>query len=150
MLPVLPVLPVAEACFVAVVPQAWGVGGTLVDFARHPLATVARAGAPAFYDHLMSYFAGEGHRVADMIPVSDFASAVVLAAAGSAWAIVPSSTAIEPALVRLMPMRAEGARWQVGLTRVPSAPGLLALAFWQAAAEVVMKERPDSSDGPQS
>lgn len=136
-----PVLPVAEACFVAVVPQAWGEGGTLADFAQHPLATVARAGAPAFYDHLMGYLAGEGTRVADIIPVSDFASAVALAAAGTAWAVVPSSTAIDQALVRLVPMRAAGAQWQVGLMRLPEVPSPPVSAFWEVVVDVVAQQR---------
>lgn len=128
-----PVLPVAEACFVAVVPQAWGVGGTLADFARHPLATVARAGAPAFYDHLMSYFAGTGVRVSELQTVSDFASAVALAASGVAWAIVPSSTAIDQPLVRAEPLSAAEAGWQVGLMRPPGEPGPFVKVFWQVA-----------------
>jgi len=136
-----PAMPVAEACFVAVVPYAWGEDGDLADVAQHPLATVARAGAPVFYDHLMSYLAGEGIRPADIIPVSDFASAVALAAAGAAWAVVPSSTAIDQALVRLVPIQAAGARWQVGLMRLPREPGSLVNAFWDVVDSVAANKQ---------
>lgn len=112
----------------------------MAHFAQFPLGTVARAGAPAFYDHLMSYLAGERVRPAEIIPVSDFASAVALAAAGSAWAVVPSSTAIDQALVRLAPMHALGTQWQVGLMRLPGEPAALVGAFWEVVADIVMAQ----------
>lgn len=87
----------------------------------------------------MSYLAGEGVRVVDIVAVSDFASAVALAAAGTAWAVVPSSTAIDQVLVRLVPMRAAGAQWRVGLMRLPREPEALVSAFWEVVADAVAK-----------
>lgn len=125
-----PALPVERACFVAVLPQAWDETPDLHALAQKPLATVARPRAPAFHDHLMSYLAGAGIRVAELQSVSDFASAVALAAAGVAWAIIPSSTAIDQPLVRALPLTAPEASWEVGLVRTPGNPDALVEAFW--------------------
>lgn len=142
-----PVLAVERASFVAVLPQQWAqqpelvgpAGPKLQALAQRPLATVARPLAPAFHDHLMSFLAGAaaGTPLRELQPVSDFASAVALAAAGVAWAIVPSSTPIDQPQVQALPLTAAEAGWQVGLMRPPGSPDPLVAAFWQVVAEMV-------------
>lgn len=135
-----PVLPVARACFVAVVPRAWMTDGVVPDLARlatQPLTTTARTGAPGFHDHLMAYLAGESVRLSALQPVSDFVSAVALAAAGVAWAVVPSSIAIDSERVVAVPLTASAASWRVGLMRPPGATEPLIDAFWQVMAVLV-------------
>ena len=132
-----PCLPVTRARFVAVLPPGDDVECDLTRWAKRPLAMISRARAPAFHDHLMSYLAGVGVRIPEMQMVSDFTSAVALAAAGVAWAIVPSSTAIDQGNVRVVPLEAPEASWRIGMTRLPGEADVLVDAFWHVVEGMV-------------
>ncbi|WP_028534324.1 LysR family transcriptional regulator [Paludibacterium yongneupense] len=127
-------LPVLTARFVAVLPASYRDISSLSDLAARPLALIQRAKAPSFYDHFMNHAACEGLRFSDIQPVSDFAAAVALAAAEVAWAIVPSSTAIEHDRVRTLTLDAPGASWTIGLIRPPGRDSPLLDAFWAIVA----------------
>jgi DNA-binding transcriptional LysR family regulator len=131
-----PALPVMEGHFVAVLPAAYGEAHTLRTLCDQPLVTIQRAKAPSFYDHLMNYAARSDLRFRDVQYVSDFAAAAALAAAGVAWAIVPSSTVIEHRDVRTLALRDAGACWTIGLIRRPGVASALLEAFWDIVAEL--------------
>ncbi|MGL4603654.1 MAG: LysR substrate-binding domain-containing protein, partial [Iodobacter sp.] len=62
------------------------------------------------------------------------AAAVALAAAGVAWAIVPSSTVIEHPAVRTLALNDPAACWMIGLVRPPGGAGPQVEAFWAIVA----------------
>lgn len=128
-----PALPVLKARFIAVLPVGFAATG-LPDLINQPMVTVQRDKAPSFYDHLMNYLAQEGLRFSEVQGVTDFAAAVALAAAGVAWAIVPSSTVIEHPAVRTLPLNDPAACWMIGLVRPPGAAGPQVEAFWEIVA----------------
>jgi LysR family transcriptional regulator, benzoate and cis,cis-muconate-responsive activator of ben and cat genes len=128
-----PALPVVQARFVAVLPRAYPTGIELADLAAKPLILIRHAQAPSFHDYLMNYFARTRLRFAETLPANDFPAAVALAAAGVGWAIVPSSTAIDPLYVRAVPLTDPAAGWQIGLVRAPGAADILIEAFWAEA-----------------
>jgi len=131
-----PALPVVKAQFVAVLPVSYAEVTDLQQLASQPLVLIRRDKAPSFYDHLMNYLAQANLRFAHIQYVTDFAAAVALAAAGIAWAIVPSSTTIEHPNVRTLPLNAPDATWTIGLVRPPGPPSPLVDAFWSTVSEM--------------
>jgi DNA-binding transcriptional LysR family regulator len=129
-----PALPVVAARFLAVLPAAYPPQPELHALFARPLVLVRRAQAPSFHDHLTNYMAETGLRCAEILPVNDFPAAVALAAAGVGWAIVPSSTPIDPRLTRAWPLPGARAGWQIGLVRPPGDVSAAAEAFWREAA----------------
>jgi len=125
-----PALPVVKARFVAVLPAGYPEMKSLHDLIHKPLVIIRRDKAPSFYDHLMSYLAKAALRFEEIQYVTDFSAAVALAAAGVAWAIVPSSTVIEPHFVRPIPLDDPAAGWMIGLTRPPGQANQLVETFW--------------------
>jgi DNA-binding transcriptional LysR family regulator len=134
-----PALPVVRAGLVAVLPDAYPAASTLADLGDHPLVTIQRARAPAFHDHVLRYLDQIGLRVQSMQTVSQFSTAVALAEAGVAWAIVPSSTAFDGLGARMLAMEDPRAQWEIGLVRPPGEPGRLVAAFW-AGVEALRAE----------
>jgi DNA-binding transcriptional LysR family regulator len=131
-----PSLAVIEARFLAVLPASYPHGITLKQLGQKPLVVIQRAEAPSFYDHMMNYLTQSGLALHDVQYVSDFAAAAALAAAGVAWGIVPSSSAIEHHHVRTMELQGPGASWTIGLTRSPRADSRLVQDFWHIVQQM--------------
>ncbi|MBP6712073.1 MAG: LysR family transcriptional regulator, partial [Propionivibrio sp.] len=91
-----PTLHCIQANLVAVLPSDYGEQLSLEELVRRPMVTIARTRSPAFHDHVMSYLTRKGLRIQALQTTTDFYTAVALAEAGVAWAIVPSSTPYEP------------------------------------------------------
>jgi DNA-binding transcriptional LysR family regulator len=136
-----PYLPVVEARFTAVLPASYNPELTLTELMHHPLVVIQREQAPSFHDHMMNYLAQTGLRLTDIQYVTDFAAAVALAAAGVAWAIIPSSTAIEHSNVTIRELSGPGSGWTIGLTRTPGSSNPLINAFWQIVQEQLDTDR---------
>lgn len=136
-----PTLPVVQASLVALLPHNYRENISLEELVRLPLATIARARAPAFHDHMMNYFAQKRLRVQTLQTVNEFSTAMTLAEAGVAWAIVPSSTALQRVDARLKPFDDECAQWQIGLVRPPGEVGSLVQHFW-ATVDRICTESP--------
>lgn len=139
-----PTLPVVQAGLLAIVPAGYPPQIALDELVRRPMVTIARTRAPAFHDHTMSYLTRQGLRIQALQTTNDFYTAVALAEAGVAWAIVPSSTPHEASRARAMPLSGDGASWQIGLVRPPSAldnetshsSGALVALFWDIVAGI--------------
>jgi len=130
---------VVQTNLLAVLPASYAENLALDELVRRPLVTIARARAPSFHDHVMSYLTQKDLRIQSLQTVTDFYTAVALAEAGVAWAIVPSSTPYEPARTRIKPLEDESARWQIGLVHPPGAaddPGGLVATFWSVVAGI--------------
>ena len=131
-----PTLPIIRAGFVAVLPTNYPEDISITDLGNRPLATIMRSRAPAFHDHAMNYLMQQGIRVQSLQTVSHFSTAVALADAGVAWAIVPSSTSFEYVRARVMPIEDERAQWEIGLIRPPGDPDILVSSFWSVVADL--------------
>ncbi|MFT3848762.1 MAG: LysR family transcriptional regulator [Propionivibrio sp.] len=131
-----PTLHCIQASLVAMLPSDYEENLSLEELVRRPMVTIARTRSPAFHDHVMSYLTRKGLRVQALQTTTDFYTAVALAEAGVAWAIVPSSTPYEPARARLKTFDDEAARWQIGLVRPPGEAGGLVETFWSVVAGI--------------
>ena len=131
-----PTLPIIRAGLVAVLPTRYPEDIPLMELGNRPLATIMRSRAPAFHDHTMNYLMQMGICVQFLQTVSHFSTAVALADAGVAWAIVPSSTSFEYVRARVMPIEDERAQWEIGLIRPPGEPDLLIDSFWSAVTDL--------------
>lgn len=131
-----PSLPVIRAGLVAVIPTSYPEDTPITELGNRPLATIMRSRAPAFHDHVMTYLSKLGIRVQSLQTVTQFSTAVALADAGVAWAIVPSSTSFEHVRARVLRIDDERAQWDIGLIRPPGEPGILVDSFWSIVAEL--------------
>ncbi|MBE2294962.1 MAG: LysR family transcriptional regulator [Phycisphaerales bacterium] len=131
-----PTLPIIRTGLVAVLPTSYPEGILLTELGNRPLATIMRSRAPAFHDHVINYLLQLGIHIQSLQTVSHFSTAVALADAGVAWAIVPSSTSFEYVRARIMPIDDERAQWDIGLVRPPGEPGVLVDLFWSMVAKL--------------
>ena len=131
-----PTLSVIRTGFVAVLPSSYPESIPIAELGNRPLATIMRSRAPAFHDHVMTYLTQLGVRVQSLQTVTQFSTAVALADAGVAWAIVPSSTSFEHVRARVMRIDDARAQWDIGLIRPPGVPGILVDSFWSVVAEL--------------
>lgn len=131
-----PTLPIIRAGLVAVLPTSYPPDLTITELGHLPLVTIMRSRAPAFHDHAMNYLTHLGVRVESLQTVSHFSTAVALADAGVAWAIVPSSTSFEYVRARVLPIQDERAQWDIGLIRPPGETDVLVNAFWSVVADL--------------
>ena len=120
-------------------PDAYPESLTLAELCDRPLVTIQRHRAPGFHDHVLGYLAQTGLRVPSLQTVSQFSTAVALAEAGVAWAIVPSSTAFDGIGARMLPLEDPRAPSENGLVRTPGEPGKVVAAFW-AVVEALRAE----------
>ena len=131
-----PTIPAVQASLVALVPYGYPEHWGLAELVSMPLATITRSRAAAFYDHVMSYLTKQGLQVQTLQTVFEFSTAITLAEADVAWAIVPSSTSLEQVRARIKPFDDDAARWQIGLVRPPGDCGMLVQAFWQEVSAI--------------
>ena len=137
-----PALPVVNAGLVALLPRIYPEDMNLQELARRPLATITRSRAPAFHDHMMNYFAQKGLRLQTLQTVYEFSTAITLAEAGVAWAIVPSSTYLQHIDARVTPFEDEAAQWKIGLVRPPGDAGVLVHNFWATVDSICAQSLP--------
>lgn len=131
-----PALPVIRTGLIAVLPTSYPENIALTELGNRPLATIMRSLAPAFHDHAMTYLTQLGIRIQSLQTVSQFSTAVALADAGVAWAIVPSSTYFEHVRARVLPIDDERAQWDIGLIRPPGEANVLVDSFWSVVADL--------------
>lgn len=122
---------------VAVLPTSYPENALVPELGNRPLATIMRSRAPAFHDHVMAYLTQLGMRVQSLQTVSQFSTAVALADAGVAWALVPSSASFEYVRAKVLPISDDRAQWHIGLIRPPGAPGILVASFWSVVADLL-------------
>ncbi|WP_341678012.1 LysR family transcriptional regulator [Niveibacterium sp. SC-1] len=135
-----PTLTAQQDSLLALIPESYPADITPEALVQYPLVTIDRTRAPAFYDHLINFFAQRGLDIASLQTVNAFTSAQALAAAGVGWAIVPGSFGPGGEGVRAIDFADERARWQVGLVRPPGEADALVSLFWEMVADVVAEK----------
>lgn len=136
-----PALAVIRTGLIAVLPTSYPEAIQLTELGNRPLATIMRSRAPAFHDHAMTYLTQLGIRIQSLQTVSQFSTAVALADAGVAWAIVPSSTYFEHVRARVLPIDDDRAQWDIGLIRPAGEANILVDSFWSVVAELSAENR---------
>ena len=131
-----PTLSIFQTGFVAVLPSSCPESTAISDLGNRPLATIMRSRAPAFHDHVMIFLTQLGIRVQALQTVTQFSTAVALADAGVAWAMVPSSISFEHVRARGLQFDDVRAHWNIGLVRPPGKPGILVDSFWSVITEL--------------